>query len=72
MKIKSSRKLLKNETISKDASNLKCKKAVVKIKQKFLEVANLTQDIYCTGGTKPGFIKRIFLVPFTVKTTHNI
>jgi len=40
MKIKSIRKLLKNENISKYASNLECKNAVV-IKQKFLEVANL-------------------------------
>lgn len=34
---------MKNETISKDVSNV-----VVEIKQKFLEATNLTQDLYCT------------------------
>lgn len=58
MKIKSSRKLLKNEIISKNASNLKCKNAVVEIKQKFLEVANLTQDIYFTRPNRARIYKK--------------
>lgn len=66
MKIKSSRKLLKNENVSKDASNLKCKKAAVEIKQKFLEVGNLSQKIYCTMTKRNRIYKKdIFSISYS-------
>lgn len=37
---------MKNETILKDTSNLKCKNAVMEIKQKFLEVVNIAHLLH--------------------------
>lgn len=61
---------MKNETTSKDTSKLKCKNAMVEIKQKFLEIVNTTQDIYCTRPNRDRIYKKN--ISITLKTLHNI
>lgn len=49
---------MKNETASKDTSNLKCKNVAVEIKKEFLEIVNVTLDVCCTRPNRDRIYKK--------------